>query len=300
MEAPLNVCILEPSGKPNADALATNVAYLSACGLQVAHECAEPDPAWPLSAASAAERARRLTDALSHPDIDYVLAARGGYGASDLLPLLDWARIGAAKPRPVVGFSDITAIQSALFSTLGWAGLHAPMPGSPLFARDGGDIAELITLLTTGLPWQGDIPLSVCEIQSSAPIEGWLFGGCLSVLTNLIATPWFPKDLSGAVVFLEDVNEPPGRVARYWTQWQQSGVANGLSAVVLGTFSDPCNDPQGKLQHACVREIAARSTCPVFHAPVFGHAQPNRPLALGARARIDQQRLRWQLTNFKP
>ena len=138
----------------------------------------------------------RLVDLLfavqSH-DAHIILAARGGYGASDLLPLIPWKKLANLEPRCLVGFSDISALHSALWTKLGWPGLHGPMLGSPLWGQNSSaDISALLALLQNGQPQQGMLRISpvaapaMLSPQAPEALEGWLFGGCFSVLT---ATP---------------------------------------------------------------------------------------------------------------
>lgn len=293
--------IVELAGEPDTHALQRNIAWLEGQGYTVLCERLSRHPDFPLSAASAQDRARVLESALTEKASQCVIASRGGYGVSEILNHLDLEKIRNAPAKILVGFSDICALHSALLSTAGRAGLHAPMPGSKLFGRDTEDIQQLHQLLSSELPWRGRINVTAPgpEPVAEAVLHGWLFGGNLAVLTNLIGTPWFPSSLAGAIVFLEDVGEHAGRVGRYITQWQQSGATRDIKAVVLGCFSVSGDGTAGQYE-TIVSEVRRRVSCPVFTTADFGHVSPNHPIATGADARITGSHLEWQLSSLTP
>ena len=129
----VGIHIIEPAGTPDRAALSRNIVDLERRGFRVRHAATPSFSAWSYASGSATDRYHALHDALCNDDIEYVVAARGGYGASDLLPLVDWDRLSQAKPKCLIGLSDVTALQLVLYSRLGWRGLHAVMPGGSLW-----------------------------------------------------------------------------------------------------------------------------------------------------------------------
>ncbi len=271
---------------------------LTDAGFSTLHVPAKHDTRTPMSAASDAERTRALMQALTESSSDVVMAARGGYGASSLLERIDWDLLRASEPKPLIGFSDICVLHSAMLATLGRAGLHAPMPGSALYGQNNDDIVVLQDLLRQGLPWSSAIDVAGVDPQQPEA-SGWLFGGNLAALTNLIGTPWFPSSLHGAIVFLEDIGEHAGRIGRYFSQWCLSGAMDGVVALVLGEFVDAGEGNSGQRQRI-VDEIVRRVDCPVFESGSFGHISPNYPIAIGASASISNGKLRWRLDSMTP
>jgi muramoyltetrapeptide carboxypeptidase len=288
------VLIIEPSGVPDAGALAANVSMMRAAGLVVDHRPCRTDGPGRASADCVSERGAILAAALAEPDVAAVFAARGGYGASDLLAGLDWNALAARSPVPLVGFSDISVLHSALLARLGWPGVHGPMPGSRLWSREGPDTARLLSIILGRQPWRGTLALSGTDGGPAAAVDGWLFGGCLSVLTNLIGTPYMPASMDGAILFFEDINETPERLLRHWNQWCQSGLATGVRAVVVGSLRDGRGEPIAEREHLLVH-LAERTQCPVFASDEFGHQSLNQPLVVGAPARIADSTLHWHL-----
>ena len=283
--------VLEPSGPPESDVLDRNLRAIRQQGFEVEYTPCSAPAKTRLEIEGIEIRLGVLQSALDS-NSRYLLSARGGYGASELLGRLDWDALAKEVPRVLIGFSDISALQSALYARLDWPSLHAPMPGSSLW-QGGEDVTALLDLLRSDRPWTGSISVAPVSKTPELKCQGRLFGGCLSVLSNLVGTPDLPSDLSGHILFFEDTGESAPRLLRYWRQWLDSGLLRGVRAVVFGRFTE-----MGSMAEAdswVVTELAARTPCPVFSSRDFGHVTPNAPLAIGAQAEIRHDRLLWNL-----
>ena len=283
--------VLEPSGPPESDVLDRNLRAIRQQGFEVDYTPCSADAKTRLEIQGIETRLGALQSALDS-NSRYLLSARGGYGASELLSRLDWDALTKEVPRVLIGFSDVSALQSALYARLKWPSLHAPMPGSSLW-QGGEDVRALLDLLRSDRPWTGSINVAPVSNTPELKCQGRLFGGCLSVLSNLVGTPNLPSDLSGHILFFEDTGESAPRLLRYWRQWLDSGLLKGVSAVVFGRFTE-----MGSMTEAdswAVTELAARAPCPVFSSRDFGHVTPNLPLAIGAQAEIRHDQLLWNL-----
>lgn len=295
---PVRLRIIRPSSREQNDLLTPRLGELEAAGFKVAYEDLPADPTWAYTSSTPEARAKALESALTEPSTDVVMAARGGYGASDLLGLLDWQKLRRAKPKLLVGFSDVSALHSALYAQLGWPGLHAPMPATTLWKKNGTqDVEALLANLAKyfeGGETSGSMPLAAVSRGAPARIEGKLFGGCFTVMTNLIGTPYFPKSLAGHVLFFEDTDEHPGRLMRAFNQWQLSGALNDVRAVVIG-YLKGLGEKIPDCAPFVYERFAARTSVPVYSTPLFGHTSPNFPLMVGAAGAIEGDRLTWRL-----
>ena len=281
--------MLHPAGRESDHNLSLAAKELEKSGITVLYE---PDPGprdWPWTAGDVGTRSQRLNQALLEPDSDMVLCARGGYGSSDLLPHLDWEALAGRPPKPLIGFSDISSLHSALRARLGWHGIHGPMPDTDYWET--GDAAALAGVLGQGNQ-AGTLTVQPLREGDDGP-EGWLFGGCFTVLTNLIGTPWLPP-LKDAILLLEDTGETPPRLLRALNQWQQSGALDDVAAIVLGRFSGCAVAATGVDEEGLLTAMASRLDLPVYHCRQFGHCRPNHPWIIGARATIGKQQLNWQ------
>jgi muramoyltetrapeptide carboxypeptidase len=283
------VRILRPSSREKEDLLSRRLEEFKRRGVKASCRDLPPEPRWFPVAATLEDRLRELIEAVEDPTVHVLWAGRGGYGASDLLPHLPWDKWKSLTPKVIVGYSDCSALHSAFFTRLKWPGLHAPMPLHESWGKEGveEDLTATFDVLKAAAP-KGQIAITA----SSAPIEGTLFGGCFSVLTNLLGTPFFPRSLEGCVLFFEDIQEPPGRLARMFNQWLQTGALRGVKALVLGRFPQ-ANDPREALEATLLEELSRRAPCLVVTSRDFGHVTPNFPLLVGGHARLSGSTLSW-------
>lgn len=224
-------------------------------------------------------RERELLAALADPSIKLIIAARGGFGATRLLPRLSVSAVRAAG-KGLVGFSDITALH-ALWARAGVGSLHAAMVAKVgdldatrqqrwLDALAGAPTPEL-TGLTAVVPGR---------------VEGRLVGGNLAVLAALVGTPFAPP-LEGAVLFLEDIGERPYRIDRMLTTLTHAGWFEQVRGVAFGAFSDCAPGADGvSARDVLVRHGQALGLPCVLDVPA-GHVDDNRELPLGRRVALD-------------
>jgi muramoyltetrapeptide carboxypeptidase len=281
--------IIFPSSIPRENILAQRVKELEAQGFKVLGDHPPPYPAWPYASQSIEWRSKALMDALLEDESQILLCARGGYGASDLLPHLDWQRLKTAKPKILVGFSDISALHAAFYTFLNWKSIHGPMPLTSQWSIEKQDVKQLLAMLKSGCK-DGSIDLDQGFPANDAHINGKLFGGCLAVLTNLIGTPYFPA-FDDTILFLEDIAENPGKIVRYLNQWVQSRSLRGVRAIVLGTFKDLGYD---KGVPGLATELRKRIPLPFFVTTKLGHDGNNFPLLNGASCSINNLQLTWR------
>ena len=226
-----------------------------------------------------AQRLLDLESALDDPEVSALVAARGGYGATRLLPDLTVERVARAG-KWLVGFSDLTALH-ALWARAGLCSIHGAMVAS---LWEGAETTQRawFDLLEGAAPegFRGLTPVSAGRAQ------GRLFGGNLTVLAALVGTPYMP-DLAGTVLALEDVTERPYRIDRTLTAMRQAGVFAGVQAVLLGQFTECGAGPDGTTADDVLREQFTALGVPVLADAPFGHVADNRPLLFGATAHVD-------------
>ncbi len=286
--------IIKASSPDREGLLLTRIAELKAAGFRILFDDITPQSAWTWTAGSVPDRAQALTKALLEPDSDAVMWARGGYGASDLLDLVPWEQVTLAPAKPIIGFSDVCAAQSALYTKTGRLSIHGPMPATSTWKKNATtDVDSLIAILK-GKQAQGALPISPIN-HSKDHITGRLFGGCLSVLTSLIGTDYLPKNLAGHILYFEDVGENPGRILRMLNQWFQAGCLHGVKGLILGAFTDLGGELKDNAP-ILLEEIASRYQIPTFHTALFGHLSPNEPIVMGAAGSISGGLLTWSIS----
>lgn len=233
-------------------------------------------------AGSDRRRLEELTDALLDPKVRGVFCARGGYGATRLLQYLGSVKL--AEPKPLVGFSDITALHLWLQSR-GVASIHGPvltqLPQLPLETQQ-----RLFALLESSSPAAA---LRATDTYVAGVAEGPLLGGNLSVVTRMLGTPYLAS-LDGAILLLEDLGERPYRLDRMWTHLALAGVFSRVRGIALGSFTN-CEEKDADYSAADVlRELAVATGLPCAAGFPIGHGAMNEPVPLGTRVRLDAGR----------
>ncbi len=227
-----------------------------------------------------AARAGDFTQAMLDHSVGAVWAARGGFGCSRLLPLLDLPAL-AASGRMLAGSSDLTALLNPL-AIAGLVTVHAPVL-IQLPRLDEPSRAELLALLQGRDIWPSQLR---GQGLAAGVVTGPLMGGNLTTLCHLLGTPWFP-DLTGAILFLEDLNEAAYRLDRLLSQLELAGVLGLVAGVAVGSLSDLAAGPP-ELGETVARRLAGLAKPVVMGLP-FGHGAASRCLPLGALARLDGQ-----------
>jgi muramoyltetrapeptide carboxypeptidase len=270
------IAVVAPCGPYPPDRFAHGVAIAREAGfeLDLFEDMLQP---WRYLAAPDDVRLQHLERALRSPNHSAVWIARGGYGMSRLLPHLS---LTGAVPKPVIGFSDATALFS-LFWNEGWPSLiHGPVVNSlPITSEE--SRAALWATLTGG-------PATLLEGAQWAPgaVEAPVLGGNLCLLASLCGTPW-QLDAHGAILVLEDIAEHPYRVDRMLQQLRSAGVFDGVVGIGFGDMIR-CDPPEGaawSLKEVLLDCTAALGVPIIGHLPV-GHGARNTPFAWGSRMRL--------------
>ncbi len=229
-------------------------------------------------AGSDERRLGELAAALADTGAHAVFCARGGYGMMRLLPRLESLAVAV---KPVIGFSDITALHH-LLQRHGLVSVHGPVL-TQLARLDEEAHARLFELLESRTP---AATLMGGETYVDGIAEGPLLGGNLSVLTRLLGTPYLAP-LEGSVLLLEDVGERPYRLDRMWTHLELAGVFRQVRGIVLGEFIG-CEEKDADYSSADVlRELAAATGVPCAAGFPIGHGTQNQTVPLGVRVRLD-------------
>jgi muramoyltetrapeptide carboxypeptidase len=285
-----DIRLIAPSGYPhNPEAMQRGIARLEEAGHRV-HGKDVLGRRELRFAGSDAERAADI-NALADPSRplpDVALAIRGGYGAHPLLPLLDYdglrARLGGA-PLALVGHSDFTALQCALFARSGVVTLGGPMLGADFGAPEL-DTATWEHFWATLADDAGRAEWTTPD-GPGLEVEGTLWGGNLAMLTSLIGSPYFPA-IDGGILFIEDIAEPAFRVERMLYHLVHAGVLGRQKALVIGDFTSYRSteyDNGYDLDDTFAR-IATATGIPVVRGLPFGHDAAKFTLPFGAPGRL--------------
>ncbi len=238
-------------------------------------------------AGSDQHRCQQLQHLFADPQVRAIWAVRGGYGSMRLLTDLDYSLI-RQTPKLLLGFSDITALHSALYTHAGLPGIHGPNIGSLPDASI--ELRNHLFALIAGETTDIDLFPQPLSCWNPGTAEGWLLPANLSILSALGGTPYRP-DLNGAILLLEDVDESAYRVDRMLTQLELAGDLDRIAALAIGQFTTQLNDPEEhkRLVKKRILQLAKRHHLPVLGDCPFGHVNENYPIPVGLRARLDAE-----------
>ena len=285
---PARIRLISPSGHAHdSAAMARGVARLRQAGCTV-EGLAVLERATLRFAGSDAERANDINGLATLATLpDIALTTRGGYGATRLLPLLDYVALRErlhGAPLALIGHSDFTALQMALYAKSGLCTFSGPLladlGAEPRREFSWQHLWDTLTSPELSVTWRS-------SVEANLDLHGPLWGGNLAVLCSLLGTPYFPA-IDGGILFLEDIGEAPYRVERMLYQLHLSGVLDRQQALVLGSFSqcEPGGRDNGYDLAVAFAQLRAVAGIPVVDGLPHGHADQQLTLPFGAPARL--------------
>jgi muramoyltetrapeptide carboxypeptidase len=230
------------------------------------------------------QRAADLNKALRDETIDAIWCVRGGYGAMRLLRDIDFAAL-RANPRPLIGFSDITALHAAIHRECGIVSFHGPTARGELteFSRD-----SLLRAVEAQVDPCGEAPSA--RVLRPGKARGRLAGGNLALIASLMGTPW-SVDFDGAILIIEDIDEAVYRVDRMMRQLLLAGALGKCAAIVAGDFRPPAGETSeaNRTVDEVIAEAADEAGIPCLAGAPFGHIDDQWTIPLGAVAELDTE-----------
>jgi muramoyltetrapeptide carboxypeptidase len=194
-----------------------------------------------------------LHHAFADDEVRAIFSTRGGYGSNYLLEGLDLDLI-AESAKPLVGSSDLTALQLWLLDQIELPAFHGPMLSADFSREDGVHLPSLQAAFAGQLYSVG--ATEGMRTLHTGQAKGTLYGGCLSVLISLLGTPYEPQT-EGKLLFLEDVNTKPYQVDRMLWQLREAGKLDGVRGIVFGEMLDCVSPgaPAGLLDEVILRVL---------------------------------------------
>ncbi|GAA5184192.1 LD-carboxypeptidase [Rugosimonospora acidiphila] len=280
------VAVVAPSGPVRPERIAQGLALLESWGLTVVPG-AEVYARHGYLAGTDTQRGAALAWALTDPAIRGVFCARGGYGAQRVVDGLDLAGIGR-DPKLVVGFSDITALHLALWRGARLASVHGPVLTQLTEEFPAVSVAALRTAIMSEQPVllhrEPEAETGSVTVPGP-PVTGTLLGGNLCLLAASLGTPDLPP-LDGAILMIEEVEEPPYKVDRMLTQLRRAGVLRGVAGIAVGQFTDCADEWPMSIVDVLLDRLGDLGV-PVLGGLPFGHGEAARSVPVGVPATLD-------------
>ncbi len=286
------IALVTPAGPINTAKLSNAVQIVESLGLK---------PVWGdkvhkhygYLAGTDQERLEELIEAYQNPAIKGVFAIRGGYGTLRLLDKIQYEII-EENPKILLGFSDITALQIAIYKKVKLPSLHTNL--SSLAHQYTQEIFKKIVFekKRVTLDFHTDFTPQPSTIVAGEA-KGILIGGNLTLLTSLIGTKFLPR-FKGKIVFLEEINEPPYKIDRMLTQLFLATDIEQAAGIILGIFNK-CNRENfyKKPQDSLTLKDVFLDKFSNFNGPVIGgfplgHINKMAILPIGTRVYLNTEK----------
>jgi muramoyltetrapeptide carboxypeptidase len=281
----IGIGVVAPGGyAPEPEALGRGIARLEARGCLV-HNYYDHGQVHQRFGATDTQRLAQLHAAARDPELQVVLALRGQYGMTRLLPGIDFDLL-AASGKIFVGYSDLTALHMGLMAKTGALSYAGPMFAGDFCAAEPVDF-------TLENFWQclAGPTHAIVEQASGNPVldvRGTIWGGNLAMLVSLLGTDYFPR-IDGGILFIEDIGEHPYRIERMLLQLMQAGVLARQQALVVGDVSGYRLSPadNGYDFDAMLAYLRATLPLPVLTGLSHGHIARRVTIPFGAQARLE-------------
>jgi muramoyltetrapeptide carboxypeptidase len=240
------------------------------------------------------DRAHDVNQMFADQTVNAVMAIRGGWGCARLLPYVDFDVI-AKNPKTLIGYSDLTALLLPVHARTGLITFHGPMAGSTwnsfnldcfkrvLFGAEAVTFENIHEIKDTLVQVEN-------RIQTITPgvARGKLLGGNLTVLAGIVGTGYLP-DFTGAILFIEDVEENIYRIDRLLTQLALAGILGRLRGIVFGNCTK-CLPGEGYgalTLEEVLRDHIKPLNVPAWSGAMIGHIDRQFTIPEGAQVEID-------------
>lgn len=231
------------------------------------------------------ERAEDLQAMFDDKEVKAILCSRGGYGTARILDRLNLFAL-VKMPKWIIGFSDVTALHSALNHKMNIESLHAVMPiNFPLVGKSNTSIESLENVLKGK---ELNYAITAHELNIKGKTEGLIVGGNLSVLCSLAGSQ-YDIDTNNKILFLEDLDDYLYRIDRMMMNLKLAGKLDQLRGIIVGDMIDMHDNdtPFGKNAQEIIKEYAEDKNIPVCFGFPAGHGKENLTLILGRNINME-------------
>ena len=240
-------------------------------------------------------RASEVNEMFRDSNIDGIFCIRGGYGATKILPLLDFEMI-KANPKVFAGYSDVTALHIAFNQQCGFVTYHTPMPSTEFIQEKMDDYTwnsfiQSVTATDRSDYYLENAPGRNMTTLAAGNATGQLIGGNLTLVTASLGTP-YEIDTKGKILFLEDIDENEQRVDRMLTQLKLAGKLDDVAGLLLGAWTNCGPENPKRPEHSLslrtvFQEILGPLKKPIIMDITCGHCLPTMSLPLGRTITMD-------------
>lgn len=278
------IAIISPASSPDSSYIESAIQIIKEWG----YDPVVGENAYLKHGSFAGEDKQRLSDlkwAFENKDIKAIMCTRGGYGAIQELCYIPKGYF-AKYPKWLIGYSDITAIHSAM-ATDGVMSIHSHMAQ---YLRDHNGTDTISGFLKQILKGENVKYTEKCThpLNKMGKAEGILFGGNLAVLTGVGGTriDYLAKG-KNIILFIEDLNEKIEGVNRMLYRLKMAGILDNIKGLIVGNFKGYKPSEDFETMECLINSLVKDYNIPVvYHFPV-GHVRDNYPLIEGAKVSFE-------------
>jgi muramoyltetrapeptide carboxypeptidase len=221
----------------------------------------------------------------TNPNINGILAMRGGSGCARVLPFLDYDVI-KQNCKAFIGMSDVTVLLTAFYTKAEMTSFHGPVGYSTWSDFTKKFFTEtLFDKKETEMLTPADSDFYTINEGVS---QGQLIGGNLTVFSQLVGTPYLP-DMNGKLLFIEDINEEPYRIDRMLMQLKLAGILSQVHGIIIGECRKCA--PEDLEKSLSLKQVfqdhLSNLNIPVFYGAKFGHIKDKWTLPIGIKAEMN-------------
>ncbi len=258
------------------------------------------------NSSSVTARINDLHEAFSNNTVDGILTVIGGYNSNQLLEAIDYDLI-SRNPKILCGYSDITALSTAIFAKTGIVGYSGPHFSTfsmkkgmeysieyfkkCLFQNDAFDVMPAPV-------WSDDAWYLNQENRNfednngpvvlngkNSDVSGRIIGGHLRCLNALQGTEYWPS-LENCILFIEEDEEINAELFdRQIQSLLHQKDAIGIKAILVGRFQKKSEISLQQLEKVFSRKTSL-ANIPIIVNFDFGHTTPIITFPIGGSARL--------------
>lgn len=220
------------------------------------------------------DRVKELEEMFSDKEVKAIICSRGGYGAIRVTDMIDYDLI-RRNPKIFVGYSDITALHSAILKSTGLTTFHGPMLISFVDTKDEFTWKHLFEVISSNAPSEMIFPKDQQpKVLRQGNAEGQLFGGNLTLLINMIGTR-FDFNTEEKILFIEDTDEKLYSIDRLLLHLKRSGKLGRIAGLIVGEVTKLSDEeiPFGKSLDEIVLDVCRDTQFPIISNFPCGHGE---------------------------
>ena len=278
------LAVLSPASTPQPDLVQRGIERLNQLGYRTILSPHALDRGPLYYAGNIEQRLADLHAAFANPEVQGILCTRGGWGSAELLPFLD-ADLIRSNPKPFIGYSDHTALHCWLHNQANLITFYGPMVAADFGRQDGIHLQSWSSSLTNSAPWSLGSEAGL-RILRPGIAQGALRGGCLSILTESLGTP-YAAQLAGSILFLEDIGTKPYQWDRMLLHLRYAAQLANVHGIVFGDMNQCVPRAEADYLEQAILHALRDFTGPIAIGLHCGHVNaPNVTLPLGIRVNL--------------